>query len=249
MKIQLIRSATLKLFYSDLTILIDPCLATKHSRPSYAGNSKNPLVDLPFGTDEIISDVDLVLISHLHSDHFDPSARELLPKMIEVICQPGDENEIAASGFEKITPITTSINRNGIRITQTACQHGEGEVLNEMGTAIGFLIEAQNEPTIYWVGDTILTDAVINIATTRDPDVIVTHSCGAKWGDGVLIVMDDEQTIEMCKLNSKSTIIATHMESFDHSTVSRARLREYANKNGISDKKLLIPLDGEIVDM
>jgi L-ascorbate metabolism protein UlaG (beta-lactamase superfamily) len=249
MKIQLIRSATLKVLYSGNTILIDPCLAAKHSRPSYARVSKNPLVDLPFAPYEVISNVDLVLISHLHSDHFDPLAKEILNKDIEIVCQPEDEREICSNGFRNVIPLGNTITWNDIQITPTACQHGEGKVLDEMGTAMGFIIKATNEPTVYWVGDTIINDSIINTVRDNNPDIIITHSCGAKWGDGVLIVMDAAQTIEMCKLTEKGIVIATHMESFDHSTISRAYLREYAEKSGIINKKLLIPYDGETLEM
>ena len=71
--------------------IIDPYLAAKHTRPSYTGASPNPLVDLPCSPQEVIAGIEMVLISHLHSDHFDPAARELLPKTIPILCQPEDK--------------------------------------------------------------------------------------------------------------------------------------------------------------
>lgn len=53
------------------------------------------------------------------------------------------------------------------------------------------------------------------------------------------------QTINLCHSAPKSTVIATHMDSFDHATVSRAFLREYANANNVSPENLLIPNDME----
>ena len=91
MKIRLIRSATLRLEYAGLRFVIDPYLAAKHSRPSFAGRSPNPLVDLPCSPRDVIAGIDLAIISHLHSDHFDPAAQELLPKDTPLLCQPGDE--------------------------------------------------------------------------------------------------------------------------------------------------------------
>ena len=43
-----------------------------------------------------------------------------------------------------------------------------------------------------------------------------------------------------------SIIIATHMDTVDHATVSRESLQECA-ENGIADEQLLIPDDGEIL--
>jgi hypothetical protein len=40
-------------------------------------------------------------------------------------------------------------------------------------------------------------------------------------------------------------VIATHMESLDHATISRSDLRQYAQAQGITPEQLRIPLDGE----
>jgi L-ascorbate metabolism protein UlaG (beta-lactamase superfamily) len=114
-----------------------------------------------------------------------------------------------------------------------------------MGPASGFIFQAEHEPTVYWAGDTIWNDAVAeNIARTQ-PQIIVTHSCGATWGEHVLIVMDAAQTVAVCRAAARSTVIATHMDALDHATVSRADLRRYATAHGILPEQLLIPADGE----
>jgi precorrin-2 methylase len=79
--------------------------------------------------------------------------------------------------------------------------------------------------------------------------VVITHSCGAVWGDRVKILMDEEQTIKVCNLLPESIIIATHMDSVDHATISRKILREYARNNGIQEEQLLIPMDGDIISV
>lgn len=53
MQIQLIRNATLHITYAGHIFLIDPYLAAKHTMPSFAGISPNPLVDLPFSPQEV----------------------------------------------------------------------------------------------------------------------------------------------------------------------------------------------------
>ena len=245
MQIQLIRSATLRFEYAGHRFIIDPYLAAKHTRPSYTGASPNPLVDLPCAPQEAIAGIEMALISHLHSDHFDPAARELLPKTIPILCQPEDQAEIEAMGFRSVIPVKETVNWQGIRITRTPCQHGTGSVLEEMGSASGFVFEAENEPTVYWAGDTIWCEAVAETIHRTQPDVIITHSCGAVWGDRVLIIMDAAQTVAVCRAAPGSTVIATHMEALDHATITRTALRKYAEAQGVGPKKLLIPPDGE----
>ncbi len=43
MEIQLIRNATMRIRYAGYSLLADPYLAAKHSRPSFSGKSPNPL--------------------------------------------------------------------------------------------------------------------------------------------------------------------------------------------------------------
>jgi L-ascorbate metabolism protein UlaG (beta-lactamase superfamily) len=249
MQIQLIRSATLRFSYAQKTFIIDPYLAAKHTRPSFTGTSPNPLVDLPCSPAEVIAGIEMALISHLHSDHFDPAAQDLLPKDTPILCQEEDKAKIASKGFRNVTAVEDSIDWQGITITRTPCQHGSGEVLKEMGNASGFVFRSAGEPTVYWAGDTIWYEAVADVIRQTQPDIIITHSCGATWGDHVLIVMDAAQTLAVHHAAPNSIIIATHMDSLDHATVTRSDLRNYADANGLGTEKLLIPLDGEKITL
>jgi L-ascorbate metabolism protein UlaG (beta-lactamase superfamily) len=245
MQIQLIRSATLRIDYAQQRLIVDPYLAAKHTMPSNAGESPNPLVELPFPPQEVIAGIDMAVISHLHSDHLDPTAQRLLPAELTLICQPGDDAELESRGFRSVIPVVDSLNWKAIRITRTTGQHGTGKVLREMGNVSGFVFEAENEPTVYWTGDTIWCEAVAEVVGQVQPDIIITHSCGAVWDDNVLIVMDAVQTVTVCRAAPNSVVIATHMDSVDHATVSRDELRAYAKANGIQSEQLLIPADGE----
>jgi len=247
MQLQLIRNATLKLTYAGHTILIDPDLAAKHSRPSFTGRSLNPMVDLPLSLAEIVADIDLLLVSHLHRDHFD--AVESIPAALPVLCQPGDEARIAERGFTQVTPVADALDWGGIQLTRTAGQHGTDAVGRTMGAVAGFVFAAPAQPTIYWAGDTILYDEIYAAINRYQPDTIITHSCGARWpddaGDRQLIVMDATQTVAVAQDAPASIVIATHMEALDHATISRAELRAAAVAAGIPATRLLIPADGE----
>jgi len=247
MEIQLIRNATLRITYAGKVFITDPYLADKHTMPSYRGISPNPLVGLPYPANEVIEGVEMALISHLHSDHFDPSAQKLLPKDLPFLCQPGDEIEIRGKGFHNVTPIEESINWGGITITRMPAQHGTGAVLKDMGPASGFVFQAENEPTVYWAGDTIWYQSVEDTIAKIQPDIILTHSCGAVWGDNVLIVMDAAQTIQVCRAAPDAVVVAIHMEALDHATVSRSDLKAFANKEDIKPSQLLIPDNGETI--
>ena len=249
MKLHFIRNATMKIEYAGRTILTDPMLAGKYAYETFIGRSPNPLEDLPVPIDEILSGVELCLVSHLHIDHFDPKAQEVLPKDLEIYCQPEDDQMIASVGFTNVKVLENSINWNGIEITRTTGQHGVGVWIESMGKVSGFVLKAEGEPTVYWAGDTVWYDEVKNIISDHNPDIIITHSSGAKLGNSEPIVMDGAQTIELCKYAPDSKVIAIHMESLDHYKISRADLRSLAEREGISQDRFMIPADGEFISI
>jgi len=249
MRLRLIRNATQRLHYAGRELLLDPYFAPQHSRPSFAGRSPNPLVDLPCPPAEIMAGAELLIVSHLHSDHFDPEAQRLLPKDLPVLCQPGDEAAIRGHGFERVTPVADALTWQGITITRTPGQHGTGAELLDMGAVSGFVLQAPGEPTLYWTGDTILYDPVHEAIERFRPAVIVTHSSGALWKGSGPIVMDADQTLAVCRAAPASRIVAIHLDSLDHGEVSRRDLRARARAAEVPDAQLLIPADGETLEL
>ena len=249
MKLQLIRNATLRLHYGGHLLLIDPFFAPKHAIDPFVGKERNPTSDLPIRPEQIMQDVELVLVSHLHRDHFDPLAQELLPKDWPIICQPGDEDKIAESGFNDITALQDSLTWKGIQITRTKGVHGSGVWAERMGNVMGFVLRAKDEPTVYWAGDTIWYEEVDHAIRDHQPDVIITHSGGAIFEANSPIIMDDAHTINVCDAAPDATVIAVHMEALDHCAITRAALRSAADAAGINVTRLSIPTDGETLEL
>jgi L-ascorbate metabolism protein UlaG (beta-lactamase superfamily) len=248
MKLKLIRNATLKLAFAGRVILIDPFFAPKGTRPSLAGRAPNPLVDLPATPEEILNGVELVIVSHLHGDHFDPVAQSLVPKSLPVICQPGDEDKIRSYGFSNVTPLVDAIDWQGVTVRRHEGSHGLGPVVKKMGSVMGFTITGKDEPAVYWAGDTVLYPPVENVVRETKPDIVIVHPCGALW-EGDLITMDAAETVALCRMAPDAIVVATHMDALDHATVSRDDLRRHALAQGIVVEQLLIPKDGEELEL
>jgi L-ascorbate metabolism protein UlaG (beta-lactamase superfamily) len=247
MEIQLIRNATLRITYNQRVFLTDPFLAPKGSQEPLIGKSRNPMVDLPIPVEDVLADVEMVLVSHLHPDHFDVLAQQLLPKSIQVYCQPDDEDQIREKGFSNVTPVKENVEWHGLTITRTTGQHGDEVWAGRMGSVSGFILSAENEPTMYWAGDTIWYEAIHQLLLATKPDIILTHSSGASFEAESPIIMDARQTIEVCRTASHSIVIAIHMDTFDFDTVSRKDLRALAEAEGITTEQLRIPADGQIL--
>lgn len=250
--VQLVRNATLKIKYATKTFLLDPMLAAKGELPSFAGISPNPTVVLPIPIDTLIDDVDCVLISHTHPDHFDAVAATTLNPEIPFIIQPADTDFFSQQPFKNVTVLNDTIELDGIAIHRTSGKHGQGKVLEKMGTVSGFVLQATGYPTLYIVGDSIWNDEVRQSCVAFDPDYIVVNSGGAilpPFAEDGPIIMDEKQVIELMEVATKAKVIAVHMEALDHCKVTRRSLRAKANENSTVSERLLIPDDGEIITL
>lgn len=246
--IQLIRNATLKLNYSGKTILVDPMFSKKQTFMSFVvpDQNLNPTLDLPMSTSDIINGVDTLLVTHLHPDHFDPAAIEVLDKSLPTFVQPFDMDGIRQSGFTNVITVDDVIEMDGITITRTTGHHGPQEILEHLGEVSGFVLQADNYPTVYIVGDCIWEEEIKTTLETFKPDIVITNSGGAKFMGEHQILMNDTDTVDVAKYASQAKVIAVHMESLDHCQTTRESLAHKAQEAGVN---LLIPVDGETISI
>jgi L-ascorbate metabolism protein UlaG (beta-lactamase superfamily) len=249
MKLQLIRNATLRLEYAGSVILIDPLLGPKHSYPSYVGIEDNPTVGLPIPTSEVLAGVDLIILSHLHGDHFDAEAQNIIDKTMPILCQPGDKEKIETYGFNSLIELESETQRGDVNIARTGGEHGTGKWAERLNPVSGFVFQAPDEPTVYWIGDSVWCEEVKHALDKYQPDVIISHSGGAELGDSGPIIMDAAQTIALCETSPSARVIATHLEALDHCKTSRKALQLAAEESGIDRNRLLIPEDGERIEI
>ena len=145
-KIRLIRNATMQIVYGSVRFVTDPLFARKLTMKSYAGISPNPLVDLPIPPEHVLSGAEFVLLSHIHSDHFDSTAQQLVPAEMPIYCQPPDLERISELGFSNVIPVESENTIQGVRIIRTPGSHGRGAVCEEMGAVSGFVLSTAGEP-------------------------------------------------------------------------------------------------------
>ncbi|MBC8988446.1 MBL fold metallo-hydrolase [Pedobacter sp. N36a] len=249
--LQLVRNATLIIEYGGKKILVDPMLSQKGAIESWAGIQKNPTVDLIMPVNEIVKDVDLVLVTHTHDDHFDKAASKILDKSIELLHQPADKEFFEKEGFKNAAVLKDNMLWNDISIHRVEGQHGSGEILKMMGKTSGFVLKAKNQPTVYIVGDAIWTDDVKKNIKKFDPDYIVVNSGGARIQgyENTPIIMDEAQTMALIGESGKAKVIAVHMDALDHCRTTRSSLIQKAAEFNIGTDKLLIPQDGEVITL
>lgn len=245
MKYKLIRHATVKLDFGGTCFLLDPWFAAKGKGLSYAGKEKSPLVDMPCKMWEAESRADCVVLSHLHSDHFDKEAADFLDKDRPLFFPACDAEAPLLAGFTDLRPVEGTGLYNEVAFEHVPGRHGHSEaVLADMGESGGYVFMAAGEPTLYWTGDTVWCEEVRKTIEVYQPQVIVVHGGGALW-NGEEITMGIADVLSVCKAAPDAKVIAVHFETTDHASITRRQLREAADAAGISRDQLRIPADGE----
>ena len=250
-KIRLIRHATLIIEINGKKILIDPMLSKKDGLDPVqnCGNEiRFPMVDLPISSLELtnlLSELDAVVVSHLHRDHWDNIAQNLIDKNILIFCQPNDKHKIEEQGFKNITPIVDNIVWKGISITRTKGQHGDGEIGKKMGEVSGFIFNHKEE-SIYLAGDTIMCDDVEKVLSEFKPNTTILNAGGAKFLTGNPITMTPKDILKVHNKLPQTKIIAVHMDTVNHCFIKRTDLLKVLTENQL-ESEILIPNDGETI--
>jgi L-ascorbate metabolism protein UlaG (beta-lactamase superfamily) len=230
-KITLVRHATLLLETSHGRVLVDPMLRAAATTPAIENtpNQKpNPLVELPLPPTDIVAGVDLCLVTHLHSDHFDDAADEVLPRDVPILTQPESADALAARGF-------TNVSVELAAIPMTRGRHGTGDIGEAMGAVSGWVVDG-----VYLAGDTIWCDEVRDALEQHRPRAIVLNASGARFNVGDPIVMDADD-VRRVRAAAGAPIAVVHLEAINHCLEPRSA---YRSIDGVH-----VPGDGETIEL
>jgi L-ascorbate metabolism protein UlaG (beta-lactamase superfamily) len=233
-RLTLVRNATIVVELSGRRLLVDPMLDDAGVRPPIEGTAnpvRNPTVPLPFPAEEVVRDLDAVLVTHRHRDHFDSAAERLLPRDVPVFCQPEDEE--ALRGLElDARPVADDLEWGGIRIARTPARHGSGSIAELLGPVSRFVL--------YLAGDTVWYEGVAESIERHRPRVAVVNAGGAEFLEGGLIVMGIDDVREVAA--RVPVVVAVHLEALNHCFLARTALREAL-------PAVLVPEDGETLTL
>jgi len=249
-RIQAIRHATMLLTVEGKKILVDPMLSPKEAMepsPHTTNQVRIPLVELPVGL-ELLQNIDAILLTHLHYDHFDQVAEKVLPKNLPVFCQPGDAQTLRKKGFTRTVPVAQSSQWEGLTLYRVDGNHGRGDVLKFMGDSSGFVIETSEGRTLYIGGDCIYDEQFEQNLDRFTPEIVILYGGEAKLNFGSNITMGSEDIRNVCVRSPGARAVVVHMEALNHCGLTRARLKGDLEEHGLLER-VTIPEDGEIISL
>lgn len=175
-----------------------------------------------------------------------------MDKNIQVFVQAEfDKNYLNEKGFSNVKILSENGTQyKNITLYKTFCQHGKREIIKPICESIGMpyesmgvVFKSEGEQTLYIAGDTIWCEEVEESLEKYTPDVIVVNACAATVLNGERIIMNIDDIKQVLKNAPQATVIASHMDTVSHLSVTRQDIKEFKMNNKIDN--LIIPDDGE----
>ena len=228
-------TATVILRYAGFTILTDPNFlhAGDHVHLGYGLRSErqtNPAIEI-----EDLPPLDLVLLSHLHGDHFDRVAEAKLDKRVPIITTPHAARYLEGKGFRPPAALDTwesILVRKGdavLRVTAMPGTHAPGPLRKVLPPVMGSMLEFGTAEggirlRLYITGDTLIHDRLREIPR-RYPqiDLALLHLGGTRVL-GLLGTMDADQGVEAMRIVDPKIAIPIHYNDY---TVFKSPLEDF----------------------
>ncbi|MCV6624151.1 MAG: MBL fold metallo-hydrolase [Cellvibrionaceae bacterium] len=258
---QHVRNATARVTYGTTTFLVDPMLADKGAYPGFEGTYRseirNPRLDLPTSAQDVIEDIDAVIITHTHLDHWDKVAQELLPKGTPIFVQDdSDAKLIKSQGFLNVRTLSETINFQGVTLHKVKGQHASDTVFSipqaakALGNVMGVVLKSPGYKTTYIAGDTVWTPDVSKAIDLHTPEIIVLNTGAAELSSfpNDPILMGKSDALRATQVAPRADVIAVHMDTLNHCKLSRSELRHFVVQQKI-ETRVRIPNDGSTITL
>lgn len=219
-----IGNATALLRLGDFTLLTDPAFGAAGSRVPlgwgmWTRRLRDPALDVLDG-----ADLDAVLLSHLHGDHFDRAARDRLDRHLPILTTPQAERRLRRNRFWAVQGLPTwesyELNRGmqRLRVTAVPGRHGPGladRLLPDvMGSVLEFSAGDRRQLTLYITGDTLYRPGLAAIPERfGEIDAMLIHLGGTRVL-GLLVTMDDRQGADLTRLINPGRTIPIHNDDY-----------------------------------
>jgi len=235
--VQFIGTATVIVRYQGFTILTDPNFLHKgdHVHLGYGLTSErltNPAIDI-----EHLPPIDLVVLSHMHEDHFDKLVQEKLDKNIPIVTTKEASEKLKHIGFMRAYGLATwdavevGKGEARLRITAAPGRHGKAGMQALLPSVMGSVLDFGPNPAtpsyrMYISGDTLIYDDLKNIPQ-RFPgvDLALLHLGGTRILGVFKVTMDGADGVKLLQIVQPRHAIPIHYNDYD---VFKSPLADFA---------------------
>lgn len=220
-----IGTATVLLRYAGFTVLTDPNFLHKGEHVHLGYGLRSTRKTDPALSIEELPPLDLVVLSHMHEDHFDRVVEHKLAKTVPIVTTPQAATALKKKGFRSAYSLKTwqtLIATKGealLRITSMPGKHAPGPLSNLLPQVMGSMLEFQTQAgkpglRLYITGDTLLHEQLKEIPQ-RYPeiDLALIHLGGTRIF-GIMLTMDGKQGVEAIKIIAPRTVIPIHFNDY-----------------------------------
>jgi L-ascorbate metabolism protein UlaG (beta-lactamase superfamily) len=244
--IHFVGTATVILEAGGFTILTDPNFLHKgeHVHLGFGLTSERltePALDL-----DSLPEVDFIVLSHFHEDHFDRRVQQKLDRDIPIVSTGSAVEHLHKLGFRNLHALERwhafEALRGGstVRVTAMPARHGPAVAAVTMPETMGSMLEFSPTPgatacRIYISGDTLVFNDIREIAQRyRGIDIALLHLGGTRVM-GVLVTMDAEAGVEAMRMVRPQTAIPIHYDDYDVFKSSADDFLAAARKAGLEE--------------
>ncbi len=230
-----IGTATVLLRYAGFTILTDPNFLHQGDRVHLhygirSARKTNPAIEL-----EELPPLDLIVLSHMHEDHFDRLVEQKLDKNLPIITTPHAAEKLKEKGFNANyalptwDKITITKGDSLLQISAMPGRHGPGVLNALLPQVMGSMLEFQTPSKetkfrLYITGDTLIHEQLKEIPKRYpDIDLALLHLGGTRIF-GVMLTMNAKQGLQAIEIIAPSTAIPIH---YDDYTVFKSPLEDF----------------------
>lgn len=198
-KVTWLGGPTLVIEFNGLKILTDPTLG--EGETAFTMANPNEMFDLSKGPrvtaharltplpGVALKEISLLVLSHIHEDHFDQAAQARLGRALPIIAPVADADKLKAMGFKNVDAVpweatrTFSAGPGRVAVTAVPARHSENQAMDKLlGVGNGYWFKFSQgswQKTVYWSGDTFgTTDVVSSVKRLGRPDVMIPHVGG-----------------------------------------------------------------------
>jgi L-ascorbate metabolism protein UlaG (beta-lactamase superfamily) len=237
--VQFIGTATVLIRYQGFTILTDPNFLHKgdHVHLGYgltAERLTNPAIEL-----DKLPPIDLVVLSHMHEDHFDKLVQEKLPKDTPIVTTKEAAALLENLGFTrsiglgKWDQLDVEKGESQLHITAAPGRHGKAGMQALLPSVMGSVLDfgpnkAAPAYRIYISGDTLVYDDLQAIPQ-RFPgiDLALLHLGGTRLLGVFKVTMDGKDGVKLLQIVRPQHAIPIHYNDYD---VFKSPLADFARE-------------------